>query len=338
MNPNENLLDVRPQQALDRYLTDREREVSKKTLKSHEYRLNHFIRWCNNEDIESLADVTPQHLQDFRFWRQQDGDLNSTSVHTQMTTFRVFLKWAADYEYVPRDLYERVRVPPTDGPRNEKIDAERAEKILQYLNTYNYATSEHVLFSLMWHTGLRLGGARTIDIDDFNQEEKYIEIHHRPETGTPLKNTQNGERPVAIDNKRTSLLRDYIETRRHEVTDGYDREPLLTTAQGRPSTSTLREWIYKIARPCEYKHGDCPHGRDMEECEAAGGCTNASKCPSSFSPHVIRHSSVTHWLLNDVDRNSLSERVDMTKQVMDEVYDERTGKEKMEQRRDLFKD
>jgi len=338
MQPNTDLLDVNPQDALDNYLIDRQQEVSESTLNAHRYRLNHFVRWCNQEGIESLADLSAKHLQDYRLWRQQDGDLNSTSIHTQMTTFRVFLKWAADYEYVPKDFYERVRVPPAGGPRDEKIEPDRAEEIIEYLRTYDYASPTHVMFSLMWHTGLRIGSVRAIDIEDFNETDQYIEIHHRPETDTPLKNKVNGERPVAIDNRRTTLIKDYIETKRHEVTDDHGREPLLTTAQGRPITNTLRAWIYKIARPCEYKHGHCPHGREIDECEATGSKRNAAQCPSSFSPHVIRHSSVTNWLLNDVDRNSLSERVDMTPEVMDKIYDERTEKQKMEQRRDLFKD
>jgi len=127
MQPNTDLLDVEPQDALDNYLLDRKQEVSESTLNAHRYRLNHFVRWCNQEGIESLADLSAKHLQDYRLWRQQDGNLNPTSVHTQMATFRVFLKWAADYEYVSRDFYERVRVPPADGPRDEKIEPDRAE-------------------------------------------------------------------------------------------------------------------------------------------------------------------------------------------------------------------
>jgi site-specific recombinase XerD len=339
MEPNSDLTEIGPEEAVEKYLLHRENEVSEQTLQSHEYRLNHFVAWCSQEGIESLSDLSPRDLQDFGYWRQRDGDLNSVTLHTQMTTLRVFLKWAGDYSAVPMDFHERVRVPslPRDkNARDEKIGPERADEILDYLSTYEYSSQRHTLFSLLWHTGMRIGAARALDLDDFHPRDKYIEVHHRPEKETPLKNAARGERPISLDSKRVTLIQDYIKTRRDDVTDDYGREPLFTTSHGRPAISTLRERIYWLARPCKYQDGYCPHGRDEDECEAAQRSDKASQCPSSFSPHTVRRSSITYWLLQDVPEEAVSDRMNVNKNVIDQHYDKRTPNEKMEQRRDYF--
>ena len=339
MNSNSDLVKISPENALERYLMHREQEVSEATLQSHKYRLSHFVEWCNKNRIEAMCDLSPRDLQDFRYWRQKDGDLNAVSIHTQLTTLRVFLKWAGNYEAVPQRFFERLRVP--ELPRNEnskdtKISPERAEKILNHLKQYEYASQKHTLFSLLWQTGIRIGSARSLDLEDFSKKERCIEIHHRPETDTPLKNGVNGERPVSIDETRTDLLSDYIDARRDDVTDDHGRNPLFTTTNGRPATSTLRERIYSLSRPCKYGDKHCPHQREIDECDAAGYSDQASKCPSSISPHTIRRSSITYWLLQDAPEEAVSDRMNVDKNVIDQHYDKRTPSEKMKQRRNYF--
>jgi integrase len=339
MKPNDTLAEISPADALDTYLLHRKNEVSEKTLQSHEYRLSHFVRWCEQNNIEALSDLSPRDLQDYSYWRQEDGDLNAVSLHTQMATFRVFLKWAGHYEAVPAEFYERLRVPnlPKDeNSRDEKIEPERVNNILDYLSMYEYASQKHTLFALLWHTGMRIGAARGLDLRDIHPDENYLEIHHRPDQGTPLKNGLNGERPVSLKPAVVDILTDYMDARRHDVTDDYGREPFFTSRYGRPATSTLRERIYSLARPCTYRDGYCPHGRDMDDCDAAQNTDHVSKCPSSFSPHTVRRSSITFWLLQDVPEEAVSDRMNVNKDVIDDHYDKRTPEQKMEQRRDFF--
>jgi site-specific recombinase XerD len=335
--PKDDLLQLEPQEALEKYLAHRESDVSEATLYAHKSRLGHLVRWCEGEGIEALSELRPHHLQDYRLWRRNDGDLNDVTMNTQMSTLRVFLKWMQDYGAVPSELHEHVRIPERgDDTRDKVFSADRAGAILEYLDQFEYASTRHVLFSILWHTGIRIGAARALDVDDFHEEERYIELNHRPETGTPLKNRQTGERPIALDPKRTQLLADHIEARRPDVTDDHGRDPLLASEHGRPHTTVLRHWVYSVSHPCLYNGGDCPHGRDMEECDAARVKNRAYQCPSTFSPHDVRRSSITHFLSEDVPENKISERMDVTEAVLDDHYDKRDPERKMEQRRGFF--
>ena len=49
------------------------------------------------------------------------------------------------------------------------VDADHAAAVLDYLDTYNYATVYHAMFHTMWHTGCRISGIESLDIDDFEQ-------------------------------------------------------------------------------------------------------------------------------------------------------------------------
>lgn len=180
-----------------------------------------------------------------------------------------------------------------------------------------------------------MGSARAIDIDDYDPDGPAVHLVHRPDQDTPLKNKERGERWVAVRGYTADLLEDYIDGPRRDVEDEYGRKPLLTTAQGRVSRSHIRKEIYQLTRPCEY--GDCPHDRDPAECDATVNA-NASSCPSSRSPHDIRSGAITAHLLDDVPVEVVSDRMNVSQQILDRHYDRRSERDKMEQRRKYLRD
>ncbi|SMO55359.1 hypothetical protein SAMN06264867_1043 [Halorubrum cibi] len=68
------------------------------------------------------------------------------------------------------------------------------------------------------------------------------------------------------------------------------------------------------------------------DCEAME-YTAVFDCPSSVSPHALRRGGITNQLNNDVPREVVSDRANVTLGVLDEHYDRRSQRERMEQRR-----
>jgi hypothetical protein len=130
------------------------------------------------------------------------------------------------------------------------------------------------------------------------------------------------------------LLTDYSRQNRHDVTDTFGREPLFTTPNGRISTTTIRRDFYKLTRPCEYDP-DCPHGRDISDCEAAQNA-QAAACPSSFSAHPLRKWAIMAQLDVGVSKELLSDRVDVSMPVLDKHYDQRSKARKSRRRREAL--
>jgi site-specific recombinase XerD len=323
---------ISAEEAVELYLQSAEGEKAASTVQSHEYRLQHFVRWCDKEDHDNLNELSGRDLQAYRVWRRQDGDLTTVSLRGQLATIRAFLRFCERIDAVPQGLYEKVDLPDAgDGEhRDTIIEAERAKQILEHLRQFQYASREHALFLLLWRTGIRIGAARGLDLSDLHRKQERIELVHRPETETPLKNAQHGERYLALSSDITEVLGDYVDHTRDDVTDEHGRAPLFTTTQGRSALSTLRRTVYRVTQPCFL--GGCPHDRIPNECEDEG-FKGGGGCPSSVRPHDIRRGAITNFLLNDVPEQIVSDRMNVSKQILDKHYDKRTEEEKAEQRR-----
>lgn len=324
-NNRDDLEPIEPKRAQELYLDHKDSQCSEVTVKSHEYRLNFLVTWCEENNIENLNNLSGRDLHEYRLWRKSEGELNKISMQTQMSTLRVFLKWCGSIEAVDPDLYNKVLVPQVTGEeeqRNVMLEADRADEIIHHLSKYRYASREHVLFAILWETGMRIGAAQSLDLCDVYIEERCLELEHRPETGTTLKNGQGGERLVAISADLAELLQDYIEDTRTEQCDDYGRKPLLAGNQGRFSRSTIRRIVYTLTAPC-YLDKECPNCNEDSE----------SKCPEAVNPHAIRRGSITHFLTSDVPVEIVGDRMDVSRKVLDKHYDERSKEVKLEQRR-----
>lgn len=329
---------IDPRTAIELYLAERESELATSSLKSHRYRLGHFIDWCDQQGIENMNALTGRKIHEYRIWRRNDGDLSPASEKTQMDTIRVFIRFTESIDGVEQDLSTKVLSPTLskeDKSRDVMLSSEQAQVILEHLEKYRYASLEHVLMTLLWRGMLRMGAARSLDVEDYEPEEQYLSVVHRPDTETPVKNQKDGERYIALSDSVCELLDDWLADRRPATEDEYSRRPLLATREGRIAQSTLRFNIYQLTQPCRY--AECPHDRDPEECEYTAR-NESSKCPSSVSPHALRRGSITNALNSDVPDKVVSDRANVSPSVIDQHYDRRTEREKMEQRRRYLDD
>ena len=208
------LNEIDPESAYEMYLADREPNVSPSTLYAHRSRLGHFVRWCDKNEIETIAELAGRDLHQYRLWRRDDGDLNRVSEKTQMDTLRVFIRWCEHIGFAANDLHLAVQSPSLesgDNVRDMMLKADRADEILDYLSKYEYASLAHVTLLLLWRCGLRIGAAHALDVDDYEPVELSVEVVHRPATDTPLKNKSDGERHVAIDEGTRAVLDDWVD-------------------------------------------------------------------------------------------------------------------------------
>lgn len=309
-------------EAVDAYIAERNNELSKSSIQNHRYQLKQFQSWCADESIEEIEEIEPIDVSRFR--RDRSEHINNNTLYNQLSVLRLFLGYCARMQWVDEFVGESIVLPRRDGQaRDSSIDPDRVEQILDVLQQYRYASAEHVILSLLWTCGLRIGALRSLDVPDVHTDERWIDVRHRPETGTPLKNKAKSERQINLHDWVGDLLGDWVSDRRPSVTDDFGREPVISTAEGRASRSTIRSVVYKLTA-C----GDVGQG-----CQ----CSDyPSKCDSAVSPHDIRRSSISAWLDKGVEPSLLSDRVDTSKEMMDKHYDVRTEAEKRQRRRDAF--
>ncbi|MBZ6494233.1 MULTISPECIES: tyrosine-type recombinase/integrase [Natrinema] len=329
---SDDLEPMTPTEGVEAFLAHRKPSVAESTYYNNQTTLEQFTAWCSDNEIDNLNDLSGRDLALFVAHRREK--VKPITLQKNLSAIREFLSWAADIEAVPEGLNEKVHAPVVpDGSesRSIKLERPRAEKILEYLDRYEYASRDHVIMAILWRTGMRLSALRSIDLDDLEGDQFAIYLKHRPETDTPLKNKDRSERWVFLGPEWYSVVSEYIKVNRIETTDDYGREPLLTTKQGRISGGSIRNTVYRCCQPCFV--ADCPHDRDPETCEAVGAASVPSKCPSTRSPHAIRRGAITGHLLEDVPPEIVSDRMDVSLDVLYQHYDARQPDEKMEQRR-----
>jgi integrase len=254
------------------------------------------------------------------------------TLEQQLRTFRVFLRYCESIEAVETGISEKLiisKVSKGEAVRDDAITHEEACAIREHLRKYEYASKEHVIFSLLYHTGMRRGACVSLDVGNWESDEEYIEIQHQPDASvrTPLKLKQEGERNLSIlDAGLSEAMDDYLSHNRIPHTEPDGREPLFTTRNGRISGNAAQSIIYRVTRPCYYGK-DCPHNRDVNACEATDA-DNYPSCPSSVSPHPIRRSAIMHHLNSDVSKSIASERMAVSVDTLEEHYDARSREEK----------
>lgn len=330
---NQELHDLNPSEGLDLYLSEREPELREATIKTIRARIRIFTEWCDENEIESLRELDGMDLHRYRM-SVAEG-ISRKTLACRLSAVRNFLRWVSNVEAVDPELPERISVPRADRARSRHLEKGAAEAILEYLQRFSYASRDHAAILLFWRSGARLGAIRGLDIEDYYPEEQYIAFRHRPETGTPLKNGPDGERPIALSTETCLVIDDYLERNRRDESGENGREPLLTTCHGRISEVALRRTVYRLTRPCVYD-GECPHDRSRDDCEAAQEADQASQCPSTVSPHDIRRGGITYLCRNDVPTTAISDRCDVSPEVLEKHYNQMTEGEKMEQRREYL--
>jgi len=335
---------IGPSEALELYLEDCSGSLSPNTIQQKRYQLGHFVEWCAGADngdesrVENLNELSGRDLTRFKNWRS-DG-IGNVTLRTNLSALREFLRFCVTIDAVSPSLPEKLNVPdlgPDENVRESFLGAGDAEAILDHKSTFEYASLDHVLFLLQWNGGLRMSAIHSIDVDDVDFDDDQIEIRHRAEEGSRLKNGADGERIVTFDVETISTIEDYVEHIRPPVEDEYGREPLFPSTQGRLDKTNLNRRMYAATTPCQFGQ-ECPAGKDPYDCEYTGAYQRLIKCPHNARPHDVRRGSITYWLRSDVPEKVVSDRMNVSLKTLDRHYDRRSDEEKADVRRQYLED
>lgn len=363
---SDDLDSIHPRKAFDMWLKRQRPEVSDSTYQSYEYRVEPFLEYLDERGIDDLANLRRRDVIEFDTERRTE-DVQLNTLNNQMGTLRQFLGFAYTINAVPEEIVESVPVPELskeERVNTEKLPTARAERILDQLDTYHYASLDHVLMLLLWRTTARVGAIHSLDLQDLYLDDDdldrldqelqtqvegpvredlldqvelpFIWFRHRPDQGTPLKNGNGGERPINIAEWVGDVIQDYIRYNRRQVTDEHGREPLFPSSKiaGRLSRSGMRIRVYRLTQPCEL-FNECPHDRDPEECEAREHGYE-SRCPSARSPHKIRTGSITMHRDRGWPLDQLSQKANASTDLLEGVYDQPEKLKRVANRRSIL--
>lgn len=337
------LQDLEPRQGVDRFLDFIQPQVAKSTYDSNKYKLGRLPRFCELNDIQYLSELDADAIDRYTTWirdhsSERVDQLSPTTMRDEAYLLKKFFGYLDRINAVKPDLSDAVSIPTLpagEGVRDVELLAERLEDVLSFLEKFHYGSLDHAVW-ILGSKGRRTGCIIAPDIPDahLDGEEPYIDLKHRPPE-TRLKNGVKSECRLELSQAEAKAIRDFIHHERPDIEDPKGREPLLATRHGRPSKGTIRKIIYRYSCPCVIGN-PCPEGKDPSNCKAAESRDKAAKCPASRSPHALKHGFITEARRKGVPVEFISERCDVSIDVLLEVYDESTEADKSTIRRKVF--
>lgn len=339
------LKECTPKRGIERFLKMKQQDVTQNTLDGYEDKLSRLLSFCDGRGIEDLRNLDGRILDDYIYWLRNESsdevkELAPKTMRDELYLLRDCISYLEEIEAVEPGLSDTISIPDlnsNEGVRDVELDAERVSEILEYLRKYRYASIDHVIFLLLARTGRRTGCIHSLDLKDVHltDDEPYLELQNRPDEGTRLKNDQKSEGHVALSQDVATVIADFISNNRVEIKDDYGRQALLVTNFGRMAKSTIRRIVYSVTQPCKIGQ-PCPHDRDPKKCDAAQRRNAASECPSSHSPHSLKHGYISECRRQGIPLDVLSDRCDVTEECLRAYYDESTQKERREIRREVL--
>lgn len=318
----------------NRFLTRRQ-DRSPSTRSQYKRTILHFIEFAEEGGVTQPSKISTELVDSYIDELQGNYDTDAT-IHTYTKNVRSWLQWLSKRNLCDESVYrilDKEEIGLSPAARDEALPAARANQLLRHLRNKRRGTEVHALTELLWNAGPRIGGVHSVDLKDFDPENRELRFRHRPETGTRLKNgdredgtSGDGERNVELSNRVVEAIQHYIEIGRPDVTDEHGREPLFTTQYGRASRSTLRRWVYK-ATSCRWisvETGD-------QECDGSC-CPDSDVCSYSYYPHAIRRGAIVHHLSGGLRPDLASERFDVSTKIIRKHYDPRTKRQRRKDR------
>jgi site-specific recombinase XerD len=314
--------DLDIEDAIDLFINRNRPDWKGETARTYRKWLDTFEKYADEDELERLSDLEMWKVGQYTDYLLTQGYARVT-VQSKQKQARRWLKWLESQGYVPVGTHLAIEPLKLDDQEQTSQDILKPDSLQTFLSEYRDSTQwrgtrRHALLEVIGHTGARRSCIRALDVDDYDPDARTLQFINRPETGSRLKNGSAHERKVILSPEPNSVLEYYVERERHRKHDEHGRRPLFASTRGRPTKSSITNWLYQATQPCLYR--SCPHGRKRHKCEWTDQ-NHASKCPSSTSPHPIRRGSIT-WQLN-IGRSveNVADRGATTPSVIRRYYD-----------------
>ena len=314
--------DLEIPEAVDRFIARNRPNWKGETARTYRKSLDTFESYADADGLETLSDLERWNVggyTDFLLGR----DYARVTVQSKQKQARRWVKWLEAQGLAPIGLHLAIEPLRLDDQEQTSSQILPPNDLRDLLAWYRNAprergTRQHALLEVLAHVGARRSGIRSLDVDDWDPDARTLAFLNRQESGTRLKNGNRHERKVVLSERPAEVLTDYVTRNRAEKRDKNGRRPLFSSRQGRPAKSTITNWTYQATTPCLWE--ECPHSRTRHRCGWTDQ-TEASKCPSTKSPHPVRRGSIT-WQLNiGREPEDVAARAATTPQVIRRYYD-----------------
>jgi integrase/recombinase XerD len=262
-----------------------EKGLSKSTQASYESDIEQFLNFLKQKKVDTVHNVTKQHLTDFLYLKKVQGT-SASSLARKGATLRGFFKFLLRDNLISKNPAEILTSPKTWHLLPEVLTLEEIEKLLSTPDEKkDLGLRDRAILEFMYATGTRVSEAVHMKLVDLNMEIGYARCLGKGEK----------ERIIPMGSKALNMIQKYLTRVRPKILGKKVSEYLFVTSRG-GSLTRQALWL----RIKDYVH--------------------ESGIKKNVTPHTLRHSFATHLLAGGADLRAVQEMLGHTDISTTQIY------------------
>ncbi len=242
-----------------------EKGLSKNTVESYLFDLNHFKEFLDFEKIK-IINVTEEVLTGYIAYLYNAG-YSPRTIMRHVSTLRNFFKFLYNVGELPANPAEILETPKAFKMLPKYLTNEEIEKLLNLPDTSTpTGQRDKAMIELLYATGLRVSELIDLKMNNLNLEERFLITFGKG----------SKERLVPFSKKAYEFLINYINDGRLKLLKGKKSYFLFLNSRG---NKISRQGFWKILKAYGRKIG----------------------IEHKLSPHTLRHTFATHLLEHGAD-------------------------------------
>ena len=247
---------------------ENEKKLSDNTLQSYKRDLKQFRKFLESYSLH-YNKVSEDDI-NFYIKELQDNGKKASSISRAIASIRSFYQFVLKRKKVKKDPTANVKSPKIEKRVPSVLTSKEVELLLDQPKDVDLkGTRDKAMLEFAYATGMRVTEIISLDIDDVNLDEGYV-------------NCRNGnkQRTIPLGTMALNALKEYIEDARDILIKDENQKALFVNVNGGRLT---RQGFWKIIK--YYKE--------------------QAHITKDITPHVLRHSFATHLLQNGADLKAI---------------------------------
>lgn len=266
------------EKALELFLMDQQlKGNTEKTIFNYERMITYFINFVGNKEINDIdiADVKSYQLflieknADFHISKNCiEKKLSKKTIQTYIRQVRVFLNWAYEETYIKEDIGSKIKLPKAPKKAIEILSDDEITILYKSINDKTeFGLRNKCMVSLMLDSGLRRNEVITLHLDSIHFTQNIVKVSGKGEKERVV--------PMGLYTKR--LLFKYLNG--YRPMPDYPTNRIFLSQEKTPvSPDVLKMLFTRLKKKTGIKR---------------------------LTPHLLRHTFATKYLINGGDAFSL---------------------------------
>ena len=194
----------------------------------------------------------------------------TSTISRNLASIRSFYQYLLRVKKIKEDPTEGIQSPKVEKRVPSVLTSQEVELLLEQPKSVDLkGIRDKAMLEFAYATGMRVTEIITLDIDDVNLKEGYVNCKHT-----------NKQRNIPLGAISIKAIKEYIEKARPYLIKSEDEKSLFVNINGKRLT---RQGFWKIVK--FYKE--------------------QAHITKDITPHVLRHSFATHLLQNGADLKAI---------------------------------